>query len=764
MANNVSGLRIRGYCDAPSAMPGETISFYVSSDDAGEYEARLVRLIHGDTNPKGPGYKEEEVASAIDGRYPARFQRTQFGSYVQVEHGGALDAAGPFGLHAFVWPTTPTRARQGVLSCWDDRRKAGWALVIEGGCLVFMVSDGSGTVSRVVSDRPLFREIWYSVAASWNPEDRTLTLSQKPVVNRVNSIFGPIVPLDSDANVTARAQVAPSAANAPVVVGGLAESASDGRTWVVANYNGKVDSPKLFRRAVSQAEADRLAAGEALAPGDLLAHWDFSRGIGPKGVPTDRMIDVSGNGLHGHGVNQPERAMTGWNWQGTEEHFIHAPEQYGALWFHEDQLDNCRWEPDFQLTVPKGLRSGCYAIRIRQGEEEDYIPFFVRPPAGTATAKILFLIPTCSYLAYANSQIMLGADIGQAVIGHVPVLNERDVELHQNLSYYGLSTYDHHADGPGVAYSSWRRPILNMRPKHRQEFGSLWQYPADLDITDWLEAKGHEYDVATDHDLIREGVSLLKRYNLVLTGSHPEYYSVEMVDAWEDYLSSGGKGAYLGANGLYWSVSTHPEKPWLMEVRKGENGARAWQARPGEYYMSTNGQRGGIWRNRARATNKIWGTGFSGYGFDHSGYYVPMPDARDPRAAWIMESIENEERLGDFGTVGGGAAGYEIDIYDLSVGTPPHTLLIASSEAHSTNYQLVPEYIYFPHPGMHGTEHPLVRADITYFNTRGGGGVFSVSSIAFAGSLAWNCYDNNVSRMLDNVVRRLSSDDPAPEA
>lgn len=62
---------------------------------------------------------------------------------------------------------------------------------------------------------------------------------------------------------------------------------------------------------------------------------------------------------------------------------------------------------------------------------------------------------------------------------------------------------------------------------------------------------------------------------------------------------------------------------------------------------------------------------------------------------------------------------YEIDIYDLSVGIPPHTCSFASLEGHSTNYQLVPEYIYFPCPGMHGTENPLVRADITYFNMRG---------------------------------------------
>src|SRR5690606_38196642 len=158
----------------------------------------------------------------------------------------------------------------------------------------------------------------------------------------------------------------------------------------------------------------------------------------------------------------------------------------------------------------------------------------------------------------------------------------------------------------------------------------------------------------TDHDLHREGADLFKRYNVVMTGSHPEYYTGEMADAWEDYLQSGGRGMYLASNGLYWVSSIHPEKPWVMEVRKGETGARAWQACPGEYYLSTNGERSGLWRARARATQKIWGTGFTSFGFDHSGYFVQMPDASAPEAGWIFEGISPEERIGDFGLVGGG--------------------------------------------------------------------------------------------------------------
>ena len=416
------------------------------------------------------------------------------------------------------------------------------------------------------------------------------------------------------------------------------------------------------------------------------------------------------------------------------------------------------------MTVGEELRSGVYALRLRRGDAEDHVPFFVLPPRGTATSKVLVLIASCSYLAYANEQVDQNAGAGQAVTGHVPVLNALDIELHEKPHVYGLSTYDHHADGRGVSYSSWRRPILTMRPKHRQEFGSLWQFPADLHLIDWLEHEGYEYDVATDHDLIREGAELFKRYNVVLTNSHPEYYSWEMIDSWEEYLGAGGRGMYLSSNGIYWVVATHPEKPWVMEVRKGETGAKAWQGRPGELHLSTSGERSGIWRARGRATQKIWGTGFTSFGFDHSGYFVPMPDSKEEQAAWIMAGVEDEATLGDFGLVGGGAAGYELDRYDLGLGTPPNTLLLASSVEHSVNYTVVNEDMFFPHPGLHGGEHPFVRADMTYFSTPQGGGVFAASSISWCGSLSHDGYRNNISRIMNNVLTQFEKDEPAPQS
>ena len=41
-----------------------------------------------------------------------------------------------------------------------------------------------------------------------------------------------------------------------------------------------------------------------------------------------------------------------------------------------------------------------------------------------------------------------------------------------------------------------------------------------------------------------------------------------------------------------------------------------------------------------------------------------------------------------------------------------------------------------------------------------GGAVFSVGSMAWAGSLSHNQYENNVSRITDNILKRFLSPDP----
>ena len=59
-----------------------------------------------------------------------------------------------------------------------------------------------------------------------------------------------------------------------------------------------------------------------------------------------------------------------------------------------------------------------------------------------------------------------------------------------------------------------------------------------------------------------------------------------------------------------------------------------------------------------------------------------------------------------------------------------------------------------------GTVNPLVKGDLLFFEGPNGGGVFSVGSISWCGSLSHNDYDNNVSRITGNVLTRFSSEDP----
>lgn len=111
-----------------------------------------------------------------------------------------------------------------------------------------------------------------------------------------------------------------------------------------------------------------------------------------------------------------------------------------------------------------------------------------------------------------------------------------------------------------------------------------------------------------------------------------------------------------------------------------------------------------------------------------------------------------QSRIGDFGLAGNGAAGFELDRYDLTLGTPPNARLLAHSEGHSDNYPHVAEEVQFTMPHLGATMDYQNRADLVYFETLNGGAVFSASSITWCASLSHNDYDNNVARITRNVI------------
>jgi N,N-dimethylformamidase len=738
--------RLLAYSDRISAAPGESVEIKVSAPEAGEYSARLIRLICGDEGPHGPGFKEQEIASPVARRYPARFQRVPSGSHVAFHKGGP-QLSGSFTLLAMIWPTLPAKGSpQAILGNFDAANRSGCSLLIDGsGRLAVQI--GANHVVHLPT--PLVDRNWYLVSVAVDAAAGSLTLRQNALNHRGpgKAVTEMTVPLDSA--IAALMRVGEG------VGGPFRIAAWSAGEIAAAHYNGKIDSPAVAARALAAEEIERFGRRGGSDAGGLLAAWDFSRGI--SGIAVE---DVSGNGHHGRTVNLPARAMKGWNWDGSEYNWTRKPEQYGAIHFHDDDLYDCEWETDFAWEVPAGLKSGIYCIHLSQqgknGSYEEYVPVCVRPGAGQKRAKLALLIPTASYWAYANQQMATSWTFNELSMGVFETMTEVDryLEEHPGL---GMSVYDNHSDGSGVCYSSSLRPILNMRPKTH-----LWQFNADTHITDWLEAQGIEYDVITDDDLEREGLDLLKPYRCVMTGTHPEYYTLKMLDAVQAYTDLGGRLIYMGANGFYWRIAYHPELPGVIEHRRAEDGMRAWIAEGGEYYMGFTGELSGLWRRMDRAPNLLVGAGFTAQGFDHSSSYRRRPESFDPRAAFIFEGIGKDEVIGDFGVFGDGAAGWEIDRADHSLGTPRHALIVAEATEFPCSYHWVKEEFNHTHSAIDGETCPLVRCDMMFFETPNGGAVFSTSSISWAGALAHDGYKNNVSRITANVVKRFLDSTPFP--
>ena len=758
--------KIVGYCDPLSMRPGERVRFMVSCEPGVDsYQRDFVRLICGDTAPGSPGTKESPVDWADAGELPARNQPIHPGGRARISmHPDAPCFAPLEGLTvlAMVRPSLPqSREQAAIVSWWAPHESAnsktaddgtGFCLFIEADQgLMLRIGDpagaGAGGYETFGFGTAMIANEWYFVAATFEGRSGVVQLHQEPL--GTHAIDYPPGPVEHQSRL--RRVTLP---DCDVLIAAAPGTASDAPRS--APFNGRIERPAIARRALPRELMESLRYGEpsADAANELVAGWDFSRDMS-----SDRIFDLSGAHHHGQLFNLPIRAVRGSNWTGDELDWRHAPAQYAAIHFAEDALHDCAWQVDFELDVPTDAVSGVYAARLRSAEQEDYIPFFVRPPVDGPHKKLAVLFPTASYFAYANAR-MFEWETGPLSSNSPTVLGAEEVYLIDHPEV-GLSTYDWHIDGTGVCYTSRLRPILNMRPK----LTGHWGFNADLHLIDWLESQGFDYDVVTDEDLHAEGIAALEPYQCVMTGTHPEYYSTPMWDAMTAYLSSGGRLMYMGGNGFYWRVAFRDDLPGAMEMRRAEDGSRSWIAEPGEYFMSFTGEYGGLWWRAGRTPHSIVGNGFAAQGFDHSSYYRRQPDSFDPRARFIFEGVGDDERIGDFGLVLGGAAGLELDRYDLAFGTPPHALRLASSEDHTGTYLHVNEELGHMYPSISGLDDPNVRADLVFFETGAGGAVFSTGSIAWCGSLFHNQYDNNVSRITGNVLRRFLDStrfDPAP--
>ena len=434
----------------------------------------------------------------------------------------------------------------------------------------------------------------------------------------------------------------------------------------------------------------------------------------------------------------PTFCVTSARWDGSALDARLEGTHYDAIHFHDTDMAGLDWPVSHEVHVPETAESGVYAFELVAGDVTERIAFFVAPPV--ATAPVLFVVPTSTYLAYADEYLpphlyeWIGTDRGHVFA--------RDNQLR--------SLYDYHSDHSGVSLVSTRRPKATLRDDYRYPLcGYPHNLPVDLHFLRFCAREGIAIDVATDAELHAEGLALLSRYRCVVTGSHPEYLSVQMEQAYRDHVSQSGNLAYLGGNGFAAAVAYRDD---LMELRRGPTQAgRTWDGPLAEMGLALTNEPGGYLRDRGRGEYGLVGVGISLMGFSPGRPYVRTARSHDEDQRWLFEGVS--ESFGDSGIVLGAAAGYEVDAVNHHLGSPEDIIILATASGFPESYVDDPNRWF---EGGEAERRAHRRADMTLWRHNRGGAVFSASSVAFLGALPGVGEDNDVGRLTLNLLRHFS--------
>lgn len=739
--------RVMGYTDRISYRPGDAVGLHVSSS-AARWRGELVRL-HALAIPTADVPRRITAVDGVDA-VEARgiVQQTAVGSYVRVD---GMPGVGPAGM-TIALALMPTRVGdagigpQVALAHAQDG--TGWSIGLNGkGQVTLTVGTRGGPVGLSAGD-PVLAGHWVEVIARIpGAPGGHLELEVASAGTFESNRF---VAVGSTARASVALGSAVLTAPGPLLWG--CRALRDGRVPELA-FDGRVENPVVVADASATGSRAALSAHAA-----VLAAWDLAADIGPAGIAdTRRVTDAGPHGLHGTVHQHPHRLVTSSGWRGDVYDARFAPEQYAAIHFHRDDLTDCGWVSQGALELPSDLHSGVYAVRLTDDAgTEDLVPVFVTPPEHGPVEPLLLVLPTNSYLAYANDHVGVDSPRTQVWSQMVPTLD--DFELLRNARReLGLSLYEVHSDGSPVFYSSWRRPILTLRERVYDHNAPVWQFTGDMQIVEWLERTGRPYDIVTDREVDTGGVDLLRRYAAVMTGTHPEYASGAMLAAYEDYVADGGRMLYLGGNGMYWVTGYDPNDEQVIEIRRW-GATQAWTAEPGEYHLSSTGELGGTWRFRGRPPQKTFGVGFVAAGNPgaSAGY---VRSEVDPRVDWVFEGVRTRDGMFGERGISGGAAGLEIDAVNALQGTSPDAIVLATSVGHSDDMLEARENFNMTSRILGGARNPKVRSDLVLVPRVGGGAMFSTGSIGFAGALYDLDGDTGASALLGNIVDRFVSGD-----
>jgi N,N-dimethylformamidase len=743
---------VLGYCDRLTYRQGDLVE--VRASGRGPVDISLVRLNHPPDDPDWPVPLTTPVDTVPAVRATAGPQPVHPGSYLHVADASPLADARSLSVSLYA---LPTRLRSGhpqtLVSTIDPAASGGFALVIDAdGELVVYWGRDAAPAGQLRSPVPLVQGYWHVISAALDEAAGVVVLTHSPVAavpggagRWTGSAHDPGLRLSSEPALLIGAGRLPGCSPATRL---------PGQPGVGTSFNGKIEQPVIVAAAVPAERLASLSPGDVAAAGEPVGAWDFAQH-----QATEAVSDVSGNDRHGVLVNQPARAVTGVRWRQDVHDWTRAPEEYAAIHFHDDDMDDCRWPVTAAVQLPDDLPTGVYGIRLAEadGTADDVVPVIVTPSvAATGRGDVLIVLPSFTYIAYANGTGRVGEQIDYVATGLAagPAPVQPGHRRLEEFPEIAGSLYDLHSDGSAWMYSTPRRPVLTCRPDWKSSWRDAYRHlGADLYLMSWLDKIGISYDVVSDHTVHEQGADLLAHYAACLTGSHPEYISRRELDAFAGYLGRGGSLLYLGGNGFYWVTAESESVPELLEVRRGFTGTRAWTSAPGECYHSLTGEFGGLWKYRGLPPNLLTGVGMAAQGADGGGSaYRRAKASYDGPAAFLFDGVADDV-IGTTGFDMGAAAADEVDRFDPANGSPPWAVVVASAQELSKYYKLAVEEIEISRENTGGDYDPGVRADLVFLEQESGGFVFSVGSIAWIQSMAVGYFDSDTARVTENAVR-----------
>lgn len=498
------------------------------------------------------------------------------GSYIHVSNASLGQLSG-ISLSCWVrtWRVSET---QGLITKADSSTVDGFALTTgPDGSIAFYLGDGrSGSAELTHRTQPgvVKHQKWHHIVATWDGSSKSIYVDGLKVAGWPFS--GEFL-----------------SGNQPIRIGAMGKNG-------LANHflDADIAQPCLYNRALTQNEIEKQFENRGLkspvAINDIIAFWPLTEERG------DYISDSSVNKMHGRLINHGTWMIGGPSFHANTPRFgqIYKPDADSTrghgLRLASDDLYDCRWNVTHQWQVPVDAKPGLYVARMEFEFDEKprtyHCTFVVRKPNAKPKAPILLVYATNTWRAYSGTPFAMTPETREQVWGTGGIGGSAP-----GLPAYCF--YRGHAAGQGTYQLGLRMPWPAAGPYVL--YGGPTKYShlarADRFTQAWLEKERFAFDTASDLDFHRDP-EILSGYQTVLVVGHNEYWSRQMYDKMELYLSQGGRLAVLSGNSLGWRVSFNDDNT-IMECRKVDcPGNQMLPERRGEAYHSHDKLRGGASR------------------------------------------------------------------------------------------------------------------------------------------------------------------------